>query len=128
MKNPLSKSYNQAHDQQLIEQANDGNKNALNELIETHESFIYNVAWKFMSDKYEAIDLTQEVLIKVIPKVSTFNGNSFLRTGLYRIVFNEFIQTKRRPMEDKCESFDDFATNLSSINKNLTDQTLLFDI
>ena len=115
MKNPLSKSYDEANDLELIEQANDGNKNALNELIVKHESFIYNVAWKFTDNKEEASDLTQEVLIKVITKLSTFKGNSSLRTWLYRIVFNEFMQTKRRPMEDKWESFDDFATKLNAI-------------
>ena len=92
MKNPLSKNYDEANDQQLIELANNGNKNALSELIITHESFIYNVAWKFTNDKDEASDLTQEVLIKVITKLSTFKGNSSLRTWLYRIVFNEFLQ------------------------------------
>ena len=115
MKNPLSKGYNEANDQQLIEQVNNGNKLALNELIVTHESFIYNVAWKFTDNKEEASDLTQEVLIKVITKLSTFKGNSSLRTWLYRIVFNEFMQTKRRPMEDKWESFDDFANKLNAI-------------
>jgi len=115
MKNPLSKSYNEANDQQLIERANGGSKNALNELIVAHESFIYNVAWKFTDDKDEASDLTQEVLIKVITKLSTFKGNSSFRTWLYRIVFNEFMQTKRRPMEDKWENFDDFADKLNAI-------------
>jgi RNA polymerase sigma factor (sigma-70 family) len=115
MKNPLSKSYDEAMDQQLIEQANAGSKSALNELIVSHESFIYNVAWKFTYNKEEASDLTQEVLIKVITKLSTFKGNSSFRTWLYRIVFNEFMQTKRRPMEDKWESFDDFANKLNAI-------------
>jgi len=115
MENPLSKSYDEAKDKLLIEKANGGNKDALSELIVTHESFIYNVAWKFTDDKNEASDLTQEVLIKVITKLSTFKGNSSLRTWLYRIVFNEFMQTKRRPMEDNWENFDDFADKLNAI-------------
>jgi RNA polymerase sigma factor (sigma-70 family) len=115
MKNPLSKNYNEANDKLLIERANSGNKSALNELIVSHESFIYNVAWKFTNDKDEASDLTQEVLIKVITKLSTFKGNSSLRTWLYRIVFNEFMQTKRRKTEDTWADFDDFANKLNAI-------------
>jgi RNA polymerase sigma factor (sigma-70 family) len=115
MKNPLAKNYNEANDQQLIKHANGGSKNALNQLIVAHESFIYNVAWKFTNGKDEARDLTQEVLIKVITKLSTFKGNSSFRTWLYRIVFNEFMQTKRRPMENKWENFDDFADKLNAI-------------
>jgi len=98
-----------------------GDKKALNDLIVNHEPFIYNVAWKFTNDPDEASDLTQEVLIKVITKLSTFKGNSSLRTWLYRIVFNEFMQTKRKPMEDKWESLDDFANKLNAIpNPELT--------
>ena len=115
MKNPLSKVYNEANDKLLIEQANGGNKDALSELIVTHEPFIYNVAWKFTGDKDKASGLTQEVLIKVITKLSTFKGGSSLRTWLYRIVFNEFMQTKRRPMEGQWENFDDFANKLNAI-------------
>lgn len=59
MKNPLSKSYNEANDQQLIEQANGRSKDTLNELIVAHESFIYNVGWKFTNDKDKASDLAQ---------------------------------------------------------------------
>lgn len=115
MSNPLSKKYNAATDQDLIERALNGDKSALNQLIVAHEPFIYNVAWKFTNDQHEASDLTQEVLIKVITKLSTFKGNSSLRTWLYRIVFNEFMQTRRRPMEDKWEGFDDFSSQLEAI-------------
>ena len=115
MKNPLSKNYDQTKDLSLIQAATAGNKAALNELVKNHEKFIYNLAWKFTNDQEEANDLTQEVLIKVITKLSTFQGKSAFRTWLYRIVFNQFMNTKRRPMEDRWESFDDFADQLNAI-------------
>jgi RNA polymerase sigma factor (sigma-70 family) len=115
MNNPLSNSYDHSIDQIFINKALKGDKKALSDLIVLHEPFIYNVAWKFTNDQNEASDLTQEVLIKVITKLSTFKGKSAFRTWLYRIVFNEFMQTKRRPMEDKWENFDDFANQLNAI-------------
>lgn len=115
MNNPLSTQYDETNDISLIEGAINGDKTSLNNLIVTHEPFIYNVAWKFTNDPDEASDLTQEVLIKVITKLSTFNGRSSFRTWLYRIVFNEFMQTKRRPMEDRWEDFDDFSKQLNAI-------------
>ena len=102
-------------DLELIELALKGDKRALNELIASHERFIYNVAWKFTNDRDEAGDLTQEVFIKVLTKLSTFKGKSSFRTWLYRIVFNQFMQTRRRPMEDRWEDFDDFANQLNAI-------------
>lgn len=99
----------------LIEKALSGDKHALNELIKLHEPFIYNVAWKYTNDENEAKDLTQEVLIKIITKLSSFEGKSSFRTWAYRIVFNQFLQTKRRPMEDRWDSLESFATELNSI-------------
>jgi RNA polymerase sigma factor (sigma-70 family) len=115
MKNPLSKQSDEKTDQQLIEKAVNGDRTALNELIVLHEPFIYNVAWKFTNDRDEASDLTQEVLIKIITKLSTFKEESAFKTWVYRIVVNQFLQTKRRPMEDRWESFDVFSTELNSI-------------
>jgi RNA polymerase sigma factor (sigma-70 family) len=115
MKNPLSKQSDEKIDQQLIEKAVNGDRTALNELIVLHEPFIYNVAWKFTNDRDEASDLTQEVLIKLITKLSTFKKESAFKTWVYRIVVNQFLQTKRRPMEDRWESFDVFSTELNSI-------------
>lgn len=107
--------------QELVLLANKGNKAALDQLIRLHQPFIYNVAWKFTNDQDEAKDLTQEVLIKIITKLSTFQGKSSFRTWAYRILVNRFLETKRRPMEDRWLDFEDFANELNSIpNPELT--------
>ena len=101
--------------QSLISKVNEGDNRAIEELLILHEPFIYNVAWKFTNNEDEAKDLSQEALIKIATKLSTFKGKSSFRTWVYRIVFNEFMQTKRRPMEDKWKDFDDFAEQLNAI-------------
>ena len=110
-----SKPTSEDQQQLLLSEALNGNKKALNGLIALHEPFIYNVAWKYTNNPEEAKDLTQEVLIKVITKLSSFKGNSSFQTWVYRIVVNQFLQTKRRPMEDRWESFDHFSTELNSV-------------
>ena len=107
--------------QELVMLANEGNKSALEQLIKLHEPFIYNVAWKYTNDQNEAKDLTQEVFIKIVTKLSTFKGNSSFRTWAYRILVNRFLETKRRPMEDRWVDFEDFANELNTIpNPELT--------
>ncbi len=54
------------------------------------------VAWKYTNNQEDAKDLSQEVLIKIITKLSTFKGNSSFRTGEYRIVVNQFLQKKTK--------------------------------
>lgn len=101
--------------QSLISKTKKGDKMAMEELIQLHEPFIYNIAWKFTNDQNEAKDLSQEALIKIFTKLSSFEGRSSFRTWAYRIVFNEFMQTKRRPMENQWKGFDDFSEKLNSI-------------
>lgn len=101
--------------QLLIPRVKQGSKDALEELIRLHEPFIFNVAWKYTNDQDEAKDLTQEVLIKVMTKLDSFEGASSFRTWVYRILVNQFLQTKRRPMEDRWQGFEDFANGLNAI-------------
>jgi RNA polymerase sigma factor (sigma-70 family) len=115
MKNKLSNNHSEETETALIKKSLQGDKNALNKLIQLHQPFIYNVAWKYTNNQEEAKDLTQEVLIKVITKLSSFEGKSSFKTWVYRIVVNQFLQTKRKPMEDRWESFDAFSDELNSI-------------
>ena len=121
MKNPLSSKYSEELNISLVKNSIAGDRNALDQLIRLHQPFIYNVAWKMVHDPNDAMDLTQETLIKVITKLSQFNFKSSFRTWLYRIVTNEFLQTKRRKMEERFGSFEDHAAGLDEIpNPDLT--------
>ncbi|MEM8585006.1 MAG: RNA polymerase sigma factor [Bacteroidota bacterium] len=121
MKNPLTGDYKEIEDVALVSQAVEGDRPALDALIKRHQPFIYNVAWKMVHDPNDAWDLTQEVLIKVITKLSQFHGKSNFRTWLYRIVFNEFLQGKRRRSEAQFSSFEEYGEQLDSVpNPDLT--------
>ncbi|MFD1615843.1 RNA polymerase sigma factor [Gelatiniphilus marinus] len=115
MQFPFSKSYSDTEQQNLVKQAIDGNKESLNEIISYHQPFIYNVAWKTCHNPIDAQDLTQEVLIKVITKLGQFNFKSKFRTWLYRIVVNEFLQSKRRKSEKQFSDFDDYGERLDQV-------------
>ncbi|MFT5823451.1 MAG: RNA polymerase sigma factor (sigma-70 family) [Crocinitomix sp.] len=115
MKNPLSINYSEQKNLELLDKVLKGNSKALDELVEIHQAFIYNIAWKMTHSNEDALDLTQEVLIKVITKLSTFKRESAFRTWLYRIVFNEFLQTKRKAKEDIFTSFEEHDRQLNAV-------------
>lgn len=115
MQFPFNKSYSDTEQQNLVKQAIDGNRDALNDIISFHQPFIYNVAWKMCHNPVDAQDLTQEVLIKVITKLGQFNFKSKFRTWLYRIVVNEFLQSKRRKSETQFSDFDDYGERLDQV-------------
>jgi RNA polymerase sigma factor (sigma-70 family) len=102
-------------DKKLINEALGGSKTALEHLLKRHYNFIYNVALRYVLSPDDAQDLTQEVIIKVITKLSQFNQQSEFRTWLYRIVFNHFLNSKRRNMEYAVVSFDEYGKALDNI-------------
>lgn len=121
MKNPLSSKYSEASQIELVKKSINGERTALDELIQQHQPFIYNVAWKMTHNPNDALDLTQETLLKVITKLAQFNFKSSFRTWLYRIVVNEFLQGRRRKGEDQFKSLEEYGEQLDSIpNPDLT--------
>ncbi len=121
--NPLNEEYSEEKNKNLLRLSLDGDKKAMDDLIRLHQPFIFNLAWKMTFDANDAMDLTQETLLKVITKLSQFKFNSNFRTWLYRIVVNEFLQSKRRKGEELFSDFTAQGERLDSIpNTNLTQE------
>lgn len=89
--------------------ANSGNKKSLEQLVKRHQAWIYNIALKMVWDPVDAEDVTQETLIKIITKLSTFRGESSFRTWAYRIAANHVINMKKRRMEFHYTSLDKYG-------------------
>lgn len=86
-------------DAALVEQAKNGDRAALEKLVLRHQAWIYNIAVRMVFQPHDAEEVTQEVLVKVITKLSTFKGESKFRTWLYRITANHVLNMKRRSAE-----------------------------
>src|ERR1700692_3207790 len=86
-------------DAELVDQAKNGDRAALEKLVLRHQAWIYNIAIRMVFQAQDAEEVTQEVLVKVITKLSTFKGESKFRTWLYRIAANHVLNMKRRSVE-----------------------------
>src|SRR6476620_4757333 len=83
-------------DAELVEQAKNGDRSALERLVLRHQAWIYNIAIRMVFRPQDAEEVTQEVLVKAITKLSTFKGESAFRTWIYRIAANHVLNMKRR--------------------------------
>jgi RNA polymerase sigma factor (sigma-70 family) len=111
--NPLSNAYpSDASDKALIEQTLEGSKKALNQLIERHQPYIYNIAWKMVGNPADAADLCQEALIKIVSNLGKFSFQSSFRTWAYRIVVNHFLNDKKKLNSKLPGSFEEMAIGL----------------
>jgi RNA polymerase sigma factor (sigma-70 family) len=113
--NPFLAGYVDADDRTLVGAARSGDRAALEALVRRHQDFIFNVAHKLVLNPFDAEDVTQEVLIKVITKLGSFKGESAFRTWLYRIVFNHFLQMKRSALEELITDFEGYGAQLDKI-------------
>src|SRR5205807_1822418 len=96
-------------DAELVEQAQHGSRPALEKLVLRHQAWIYNIAVRMVFQPQDAEEVTQEVLIKVITKLSTFKGESKFRTWLYRIAANHVLNMKRHSAETSVTTFADYG-------------------
>lgn len=73
----------------LVERCAAGDEAAYAELVAEHQSMIVQLAMNLLGDRDEALDLSQEVFLRVFRTISRFRGQSSLRTWIYRIAVNQ---------------------------------------
>src|ERR1700723_911512 len=113
--NPLSDKLAADHeDQALVARARSGERKALEELVRRHQPWIYNIALRMLFHPQDAEDATQEILVKVLTRLSSFEGRSSFRTWLYRVVFNNLLKVKRGREELKITTFSAYGDALDN--------------
>jgi RNA polymerase sigma factor (sigma-70 family) len=115
MLNPLVESSRTDDDDRgLVERAQAGDRQALEELVGRHQAWIYNIAIRMLFHPQDAEDATQEILIKALTRLSSFEGRSSFRTWLYRIVINHVLNTRRGRAEPATTGFECYAHGLDT--------------
>ncbi|MCP4176311.1 MAG: RNA polymerase sigma factor [bacterium] len=117
MKN--NKKYDQLSDDELIDMSLTGNTNALEEIINRYKDLVFNFSLRMVGDYDTAQDVSQEVLIKVITKLSTFQKKSSLKTWILRITSNHVISQKRKIKEFIFSDFSDHNELLEGLSDRL---------
>ena len=79
----------------LVERCASGDESACGELVAAHQRMVFGLALHLLGDRDEALDLSQEVFLRVFRTISTFRGQSALRTWIYRIVVNQARNRQR---------------------------------
>ncbi|MBB1489786.1 sigma-70 family RNA polymerase sigma factor, partial [Oceanospirillum sp. D5] len=77
---------------ELIQRAKKGNIDALNELIEKYKSVAFSIAFKYLKNKEDAEDITQNAFIIVLRSIKKFRNESKFSTWLYKIIYHECLK------------------------------------
>ena len=79
----------------LVTRCTAGDETACAELVAAHQRMVYGLAFNLLGDRDEALDLSQEVFLRVFRTLSSFRGQSALRTWIFRIVVNQVRNRQR---------------------------------
>jgi RNA polymerase sigma-70 factor (ECF subfamily) len=79
----------------LIQRCAARDEDACAELVAEHQRMVYQLSLNLLSDHNEALDLSQEVFLRVFRTIHNFRGQSALRTWIYRIVVNQARNRQR---------------------------------
>jgi len=80
----------------LVKKSKEGDFEAFEELVNSHEKNVYNIAWNMLRNQEDAEEVLQETFIKAYNKLNQFEGRSKFSTWLYRIATNESLMMIRK--------------------------------
>lgn len=95
------------HDEaDLINRCKFGDSAAFKQLFDRYHKKIYRIAYGFVRHREDALDIVQEVFIKLFNSLKNFRGESNLYTYIYRMAINASIDHMRKFQKFKVSSLD----------------------
>ena len=86
--------------EELMARIAKGDEDAFEILVNRHQNSILNLVYRFIGDRTQAKDLTQEVFIRVWQSAKSYEPKAKFTTWIYRITanlcFNELKSSRRR--------------------------------
>ena len=73
----------------LVQRCASNDETACAELVAQHQRMVVQLATNLLGDREEALDLSQDVFLRVFSTIHRFRGQSTLRTWIYRIAVNQ---------------------------------------
>jgi len=95
---------------ELLARLKSGDEQALADLADEYGTKIYQLAFRYLRNKEDAEEVTQDVLFKVYRKVDAFRGDAALSSWIYRITFNAAMSRLRTAKYQRAQGEDRFAS------------------
>jgi RNA polymerase sigma-70 factor (ECF subfamily) len=111
---------------ELISRCQKGDQDAFKEIFDHYHKKVYRIAYGVVRRREDALDIVQEVFIKLFHSIRNFKGKSHFYTYLYRIAMNASIDHTRKMGKFPSSSLDEEGSiQLSERAEKRPDQILL---
>lgn len=97
-------------DDELVSEAQSGNRQAFAGLLERHYGLMFKVAYQWCGMREDAEDIAQDASIKLAQNISGFMFESAFTTWLYRLVINcakDYYKAKNRRNSRETPMYED---------------------
>lgn len=109
-------------EQILLKKSQEGDIHAFEQLIESYQKRVFNIAYRIIGSYDDANELAQEVFIKVYRSLVKFKGQSTFSTWIYSITKNVCYDELRKRKNKKVVYIDeDVKYDNSEIQRQIED-------
>lgn len=98
----------------LIERAVAGDKQALEEVLSGVQDLVFNLSLRMLGTFPDAEDAAQDILLKVMTHLSSFQGNSTFTTWVFRIAVNHLKDYKKHMFAHAPLSFEFYGDDIQN--------------
>ena len=96
----------------LARRAIGGDRSAVERLVRALQPDVYALALRMLWNREDAQDAAQEILVRVVTRLSSFDFLSRLRTWVYRVAVNYLLDVKKSAVERMNLRFERLAEDL----------------
>ncbi len=92
---------------ELIARCQNGDLEAVAQLVERYQRYVYRLAYTLTGNAADADDLAQDAFINILKGIGNFKGRSSLTSWIYVVVLNTFRDSKRKASRRPTTSLED---------------------
>ena len=109
----------------LINETVSGNLQSYDTLMIRYQEFVHTIAYNFGKTNENALDITQDVFLKVYKKLNTFKENSTFKTWIGKVAYNESVNWSKKNKKFLYQDDTDDKKNELHFDCNPEDQMLV---
>ena len=110
--------------EELAAEAAAGDAEALTVLLVEVQHPVYRLSLRFLGDPTDAEDATQEILIRVVTRLSSFRGESRFSTWVYRVACNHLLRRREAGQRASELTFDQIEARLGQPPNSIRPEAL----
>jgi RNA polymerase sigma-70 factor, ECF subfamily len=86
----------EAHEFEVIEACRRGERDAFETLFQAYRNRVFSIALRYSGNRAAALDIAQDVFVKLLSSIDDFRGDAGFESWLYRLVVNRCLDYHRR--------------------------------